>query len=109
MPETIALSEAAVALIRDYRGGIAVTDSNREACRELEAAGLTILSRPFTGPRVYRLTQVGWKFTDVLARMDAKGARQNKLTNFRVVVLMRACKTQASFSGLERSIVRSSH
>ena len=72
--ETIHLSEAALALFRQHierPGQVEVDHSNREACRELEAAGLTILSRPFTGPRVYRLTKMGWKFTDVLARMDA--------------------------------------
>lgn len=41
--------------------------------------------------------------------MRSKGARQNKLTNFRLVVLMRECRTQASFNGSKRSIVRSPH
>ncbi len=76
LAETLHLSEAALALFRHHverLGGAEVDDSNSEACRELEAAGLMLLSRPFTGPRAYRLTKMGWKLTDVLARMDANG------------------------------------
>ncbi len=68
------LSTQAEALFRlhaERMGKIVVDDSNRDAYRELEAAGLVILSRPFTGPRTYRLTKLGWKLEDVLARMDA--------------------------------------
>jgi len=68
------LSQAAVDLFRSHverEGDIEVTDDNRESYRELEDAGLMLLSRPFTGPRVYRLTKIGWKMTAVLARMEA--------------------------------------
>jgi len=68
------LSPAAVDLFRlhgERNGEIDVTDANRELYRELEDAGLMLLSRPFTGPRVYRMTKIGWKMTDVLARIDA--------------------------------------
>jgi hypothetical protein len=80
MPETIdqtagavRLSEAALALLKLHgeRDDMGVDDLNREPYRELEAAGLVLLSRPFTGPRVYRLTKVGWKLIDVLERMNA--------------------------------------
>ena len=68
------LSDAALALFRlhvERRGRIDVNDTNREAYRELEAAGLVLLSRPFTGPRAYLLTKIGWKMIEILARMEA--------------------------------------
>jgi hypothetical protein len=74
LAETVHLSDAAIALLRFHagrEGGLSADDSSRELYRELEAAGLVILSRPFTGPRSYLLTKVGWKLIDVLARMDA--------------------------------------
>ena len=68
------LSTEAQALFRlhiERMGKIDVADDNREVYRELEAAGLVLLSRPFTGPRIYVLTKMGWKLKTVLARMDA--------------------------------------
>lgn len=68
------LSDAALALFRlhlERRGRIPVDDTTRPLYHELEAAGLMLLSRPFTGPRVYRMTKLGWKMMDVLARIDA--------------------------------------
>jgi hypothetical protein len=61
MNTTLTLSEAAVALLRDYRGDIVTEDSNREACRELAAAGYLIGGHTFTGGRevFYRMTQAG--------------------------------------------------
>ena len=72
--ETFNLSTEAQTLFRlhvERMGKIDVTDDNREAYRELEAAGLVLLSRPFTGPRTYVLTKMGWKLKNILARMDA--------------------------------------
>jgi hypothetical protein len=59
--ETPTLSESALALLRDYRGDIAVNDSNREACRELAAAGFLVVGHDFTGGReaFYRMTRAG--------------------------------------------------
>ncbi len=71
--ETTNLSEAALALLREHhaaKGGLPIDDTTRGPYRELEAAGLVLLSRPFTGPRVYVLTRLGWKLEYVLARMD---------------------------------------
>lgn len=71
---TIHMSDAAVALLRNCygsKGDLPIDDATREPYRELEAAGLVLLSRPFTGPCTYLLTKVGWKLEDVLARMDA--------------------------------------
>ncbi len=61
MNTTITLSEAAVALLRDYRGDIITDDSNREACRELAAAGYLVAGHTFTGGRevFYRMTRAG--------------------------------------------------
>ena len=59
-----ALSQAALALFRthvDRQGDVAVDDSNRQAYRELETAGLVLLSRPYAGPRAYRLTREGFE------------------------------------------------
>ena len=48
---TVTLSEAALALLRQYResGDIPVDDSNREACRELAREGLMVVGHTFTG------------------------------------------------------------
>ncbi len=58
------LSEAARSLFRlhvERMGKIDVTDDNREACRELEAAGLVMNSRPFVGNQLYSLTRAGYE------------------------------------------------
>jgi hypothetical protein len=58
------LSESAVSLFRlhvERKGQIEVDDSTREAYQELERAGLMLLSRPFVGERVYRLTKEGFE------------------------------------------------
>ena len=58
------LSEAAIALFRLHveRGGeIDVDDTNHEAYRELERAGLVVNSRPFVGNRLYQLTRQGFE------------------------------------------------
>jgi hypothetical protein len=61
---TIALSEAALALFRLHieRDGIRVDDANREAHRELAAAGIMYPVSTFArGPEAYfRLTKDGW-------------------------------------------------
>jgi hypothetical protein len=68
--ETITLSEAAVALLRDYRGDIVTDDSNREACRELAAAGYLVVGHTFTGGRevFYRMTQAGVEMLDMIEK-----------------------------------------
>lgn len=66
MPETASLSLDALKLMRmhvEQQGRIELDDSNRGAYQELEAAGLMLLSRPFAGPRVYRLTRAGYEFS----------------------------------------------
>lgn len=70
MPETIALSDDALALLEGYRGDIPVDDSNREACRELARAGLLVVGHTFTGGRevFYRCTETGAKMVRVLRR-----------------------------------------
>lgn len=58
------LSEAALALFRlhvDRQGRIDVDDTNHAAYRELEAAGLVMNSRPFTGKQLYSLTWAGFE------------------------------------------------
>ena len=73
LAEPVQLSDAALALFRlhvEQQGRIPIDDTTREPYRELEAADLVVLSRPFTGPRSYVLTKMGWKLEDVLARMD---------------------------------------
>ena len=64
MPDTITLSEAAVALFRRHidHGEMPVDDSNREAHRELARAGLLVAVHTFTGgrERFYRFTREGW-------------------------------------------------
>ena len=62
--ETLNLSESALALFRlhvERMGKIDVTDSNRAAYRELEAAGLVMNSRPFVGDQLYALTRAGYE------------------------------------------------
>jgi hypothetical protein len=61
MENTITLSDAATTLLRDYRGDIVTDDSNREACRELAAAGYLVVGHCFTRGReaFYRMTQAG--------------------------------------------------
>jgi len=61
--KTETLSEAALSLFRlhvERKGQIAVDDSTREPYLELERHGLMLLSRPFVGERVYRLTKEGF-------------------------------------------------
>ena len=72
MPQTIVLSEAARALFRlhvERRGQIDVDDTNHEAYRELEKAGLAMNSRPFVGNQLYSLTRAGFEL-----RMDLFGS-----------------------------------
>ncbi len=61
MNTTITLSDAAIALLRDYRGDIVTDDTNREACRELAAAGYLVAGHTFVGGRevFYRMTRAG--------------------------------------------------
>jgi hypothetical protein len=65
------LSGAAVSLLRNYRGDIPVDDANRDACRELAAAGLLVVGHDFTRGReaFYRITELGMKAAAVLGRM----------------------------------------
>jgi hypothetical protein len=72
MQDQLTLSEAAVALFRlhvERQGRIDVDDSNRDAYRELELAGLVINSRPFVGSQLYSLTRAGY---DLKLEMLAK-------------------------------------
>jgi hypothetical protein len=58
------LSTGALALFRlhvERMGKIEVDDANREAYRELEAAGLVMNSRPFVGNQLYSLTLAGYE------------------------------------------------
>ena len=66
------LSEAAVALMYDYRGDILTDDSNREACRELARAGFLVVGHSFVGGRehFYRMTELGVRLADVLDRIN---------------------------------------
>ena len=67
MPTT--LSPEATALFRLHvmrRGQIAVDDANRDSYLELEAAGLVIYRRPFTGNRFYSLTELGRRTGDAV-------------------------------------------
>lgn len=60
----MALSESALALFRlhvERQGRIDVDANNREPYRELEAAGLVMNSRPFTGKQLYSLTREGFE------------------------------------------------
>jgi hypothetical protein len=64
LAEPVTLSESAIALFRlhvERQGDIDVTDSNCESYRELEAAGLMLLGRPFTGEPRYHLTREGFE------------------------------------------------
>jgi hypothetical protein len=57
------LSEAAVALFRlhvERMGQVEVDETNRDAYRELEQAGLMLLGRPFVGEPRYHLTRSGF-------------------------------------------------
>lgn len=59
-----ALSPAALDLFRlhvERQGRIDVDDANRDAYRELEAAGLVMHSRPFAGNQLYSLTEAGFE------------------------------------------------
>jgi hypothetical protein len=74
------LSEAARDLFRlhvERMGRIDVDDSNREAYREMEAAGLVINSRPFVGNQLYALTRAGseLKLTVVSSLRESAQAR----------------------------------
>ena len=71
MPETLTLSEPALALLRNYRGDIVTDDSNRETCRELAREGLLVVGHDFTRGReaFYRMTAMGVKLLGVLERM----------------------------------------
>jgi hypothetical protein len=66
MSTAITLSPAALALLRLHRGGaeIRVDDANREAHRELAAAGLMIAMHTFRDGREsrYKFTEAGWEF-----------------------------------------------
>jgi hypothetical protein len=70
------LSEAALLLLRNYRGDIMVDDTNREACRELAGAGLFVVGHSFVGGRehFYRMTELGVKLVGVLERMSTAPA-----------------------------------
>ncbi len=64
------LSESAAALFRlhvERMGKIDVDDTNRQAYRELEAAGLVLLGRPFTGEPRYHLTRAGYELKLAIA------------------------------------------
>jgi hypothetical protein len=57
------LSTEAEALFRlhvERMGKIDIDDCNRKPYRELEAAGLVLLGRPFTGEPRYHLTRTGY-------------------------------------------------
>ena len=73
MPDTLNLSEAALSLLRNYRGDIPVDDSNRDACRELASEGLLVVGHSFVGGRehFYRMTELGVKLARVLDRITA--------------------------------------
>ncbi len=62
--QAMTLSEAALALFRlhvERMGKIDVDNTNREAYRDLEAAGLVLLGRPFVGEPRYHLTRAGYE------------------------------------------------
>jgi hypothetical protein len=70
---TIALSEAALALLRLHAAhdGVALTDENRDPHRELAREGLMVAGHSFTRGResFYVLTPLGRKLAGVLERM----------------------------------------
>lgn len=58
------LSDSALALFRLHvarQGKVDVDDSNRNAYRELERAGLVLNCRPFAGNQLYSLTREGFE------------------------------------------------
>jgi hypothetical protein len=63
--QTIALSEAALALFRLHveRHGDIDVDANREAYRELERAGLMVVGNTFAGGQdsIYHVTREGFE------------------------------------------------
>ncbi len=62
--KTAATSPSALELFRlhvEQMGKIDVDNSNREAYRELERAGLVLLGRPFVGEPRYHLTREGFE------------------------------------------------
>ncbi len=65
MPETIALSEAALALLRRRvdRETVELTPENLDAHRELVAAGILVPMSGFVGGREssFRFTEEGWR------------------------------------------------
>jgi hypothetical protein len=69
----IALSKAALALLRLHaeHDGVALTDENRVAHRELATEGLMVVGHSFTRGReaFYVLTPLGRKLAGVLERM----------------------------------------
>jgi hypothetical protein len=75
LPESVRLSASAVTLFRlhvERQGNVKLDDSNRDAYRELESAGLMLLSRPFVGERVYRLTRNGFeRKAELLAQSES--------------------------------------
>jgi hypothetical protein len=75
MSVTNTLSPAAQALLKCYAesGDILVDDSNREACRELAAAGLMVAGHTFTGGRevFYRCTEAGWRIATAQSRAES--------------------------------------
>ena len=65
------LSNVALALFRlhvERQGRIDVDDTNLEAYRELEAAGLVMNSRPSAGNQLYSLTRAGFELRIKLFR-----------------------------------------
>ena len=66
MPDTITLSESAVALLKlhlERKGELRVDDSNREAYRELARAGVMLAGHSFRDGReaFYVFTKEGWE------------------------------------------------
>ena len=63
--QIIALSESATALLREcYLHRVDVTDANRSAYHELEAAGLVMPMGSFTKEITYWLTDEAWNRRD---------------------------------------------
>jgi hypothetical protein len=76
MSETSHLTDAALTLLRGYRGDILVDDANRQACRELAEQGLLVVGHDFTKGReyFYRITEIGMKLRGVLGRIPTSPA-----------------------------------